>query len=281
MHLEITRTIPIYRSPQDTGIFLQWMVLEPSGNAITNVKIERSGSPEGPFELVIDKLNGSHFHYFDNARHMPASVIAGNRENLNFLSLTRQIYYKITITDSAGTSASALRELDPDLPLRQRLLKRKILRDESLAFRKFNGVPLAVLKRRHWGDRCTVCFDKLTRRVTKSKCETCYGTGFTGGYFTPVRIMGRFGATNVQTQLTPQGNADISKSRVIILDYPQIEVYDFIVDMQANKRYTVETVHQTELRTVTVHQELTVSEVARDSVEYRIPVNTDSAPVIY
>jgi hypothetical protein len=280
MRVEVTRTTPIYRSPQDTGIFLQWVVHEPGSSAITNIKIERSGSPEGPFELVIDKLTGAHFHFFDNLRHVPVSV-SGTRENLNFLSLTRHVYYQLSVTNAAGETATTIREVDPTLPTRQRLLKRKILRDEGLAFRKLNGVELAVLKRRHWGERCTVCFDKLTKKVTNSKCMTCYGTGFTGGYFTPIRIMGRFGATNVQTQITPQGNADVGKSRVIILDYPQIEVYDFIVDVRANKRYVVETVHQTELRTVTVHQELTVSEVSRDSIEYRIPVNTDNAPVIY
>jgi len=277
MRVEITATTPIYRSPEDQGIFIQWVVQNPSVNPITQTVVSRSGSAEGPFETILSNVDS--FHFYDSFRQLPIPL-AGYRENLNFLSLRRTIYYKVDITDSTGLTATATRVVQASLPKRQALLKRKIQRDEATAF-KFNGIQIAVLKRKHWGVRCPVCFDLLTKKVTKSKCSSCYGTGFTGGYFSPVRIRGRFGVNNVQTQITPQGVADVNKKRVVILDYPVVDVYDVLIDVAQNKRYLVDLASGTELRTHVIHQELTVSEIARDSIEYQIAINYDNVPVMY
>lgn len=277
MRVEITVTTPIYRSPQDQGVFIQWVIKEPTNNAISNIAVYRSGSSEGPFEFILDKIEG--FHFYDSYRNLP-TPISGTRENLNFLSLARSIYYKVVVTDSAGAVAETIRLVEAGIPRRQALLKRKILRDETVGF-KFNSIELAVLKRKHWGTRCARCFDLLTKKVTDSKCTVCYGTGFDKGYFNPVRIRGRMGVSNVQTQMTAQGNADINRRRLIILDYPAVDPYDVIIDLRQNKRYQVSSATGTELRTQVVHQEITLSEIARDSVEYRIPVNYDTIPVMY
>jgi hypothetical protein len=278
MQVEITATTPIFRSPQDQGVFIQWVIRNPTPNAIANVVVYRSGAPEGPFEKVLDNIQG--FHFYDSYRSLPTALAGDYRENLNFLSLSRTLYYKVVITDSANVSSEAVRAVMPGLARKQALLKRKILRDESVAL-KFNGIDLAVLKRKHWGLRCKACFDLLTKKVTNSKCPVCYGTGFDGGYFAPVRIHGRIGVANVQTQMTPQGNADLNKRRLIILNYPIVDVYDIVADVRQNRRYLVEMAHGTELRTSIVHQDITLSEIAKDAVEYRLPVNYDTAPVMY
>lgn len=279
MEVNITRTTPIYRAPDKTGIFVQWTVDSPPSVGVSEFKLERSGAPEGPFELVIDHLED--FHFFDDLRDAPPATGDDLRENLNFLSLSRAVYYRVTVTAVDSTTATKVRAVGPNnLSRKLLLLRRKMQRDLSVSF-KFNSVDLAVLKRKHWGIRCNDCFDKLTKRVTRSKCDSCFGTGFEGGYFNPIRIRGRLGVQNVQTSITPQGKADINQKRLTILDYPELEVDDIVVDVRANDRYIVKHRHATEMQTVAVHQQLTVSELARDSVEYRIPVNLDHAPVMY
>jgi len=279
MEVQITRTTPVYRAPDKTGVFVQWTVGSPPTSGIAKFKLERSGAPEGPFELVIDNLGD--FHFFDDLRSAPTPATGDTRENLNFLSLSRAVYYRVTVTDVDGNEASQVRVLGPDnLSRKILLLRRKAQRDLGVAF-KFNSVELAILKRRHWGTRCRDCFDTLTKRVTKSKCDTCFGTGFEGGYFDPIRIRGRIGVQNVQTSITPQGKADINQKRLTILDYPEVERDDIVVDVKANDRYIILHRHATEMQTVTVHQQITVSELARDSVEYRIPANVDHIPSIY
>lgn len=279
MEVQITRTTPVYRSPKDTGIFVQWNVESPPLAGIRKFKLERSGSPEGPYELVIDELTD--FHFFDDLRTTPAAAEGDTRENLSFMSLSRAVYYRVTVTDVNDNEAETVRVVGPDnLSRKILLLRRKAQRDLSIGF-KFNSRDLAILKRRHWGLRCRDCFDILTKRVTKSKCDSCFGTGFENGYFNPVRVRGRIGVQNVQTAITPQGKSDINQKRLTMLDYPEVEADDIVVDVLANDRYIIKHRHATEMQTVAVHQQLTVSELGRDSIEYQIPINLDHVPVIY
>lgn len=280
MELQITRTTPVYRAPTNTGIFVQWTVLSPPSTGVDHFKLERSGSPEGPFELVVDNITD--FHFFDDLRSAPVPLTSTDlRENLSFLSLSRAVYYRATVIAVDATTATATRVVGPDnLSRKLLLLRRKMQRDLAIAF-KFNSRDLAILKRKHWGIRCNDCFDRLTKRVTVSKCDTCYGTSYEGGYFSPVRVRGRLGVQNTQTIITPQGKTDSNQKRLTLLDYPEVEIDDVIVDILANDRYIVKHRHATEMQTVTVHQQLTVSELARDSIEYRVPANVDHTPQIY
>jgi hypothetical protein len=276
MELEITRTTPVYRHSEASGVFVQWIIKNPTGD-IENVRIERSGAPEGPFETVIDNITG--FHFFDDLRHVPVPSATDIRENLNFLSLHRRVYYRVTATIN-GQNVSAIRDNRDNLPLKLAALRRKMQRDIRVGF-KFSGVPFAVLKRKHWGIRCKECFDPITKRVTKSKCTSCYGTGFEGGYFDPVRITGRIGVDNVQTQIENHGKVDINQKHLTILDYPILEEADIVINLRQNDRYLVRGITQTELQTVPVHQRAILSELERDSIEYRFPINKDHIPIIY
>lgn len=275
MRTSITRLIPIYRSPADNGVFLQWIV-EEAPSSLLSFDIERGVSPEGPFDTIITNLKT--FYFFDNLRTVPLST--DPKENFNLLSLARTVYYRLTARAENGVTATAVSEIEHHLPKRQALLHRKMQRDLALTF-KFNGNDVYVLKRKHWGVRCKKCFDILTKKVTNSKCTSCFGTGFEGGYETPVAIKGRFGAPNSDTSMAPQGLVDTNKLRFICLDYPRIDPYDLIIDKKQNQRFLVEKHTATELRRNMVHQSLIVSELSRDSIEYRIVVNSDIQPMVY
>lgn len=276
MKVEITRTTPIYNSPETTGVFVQWQMQQPPANTAIIFTIERAGSPEGPFEAIASNITT--FHYFDGGRHLPVPPV-GTRENLNFLSLQRNIYYRVTAT--AGTeTTSVIEPVGDHLPRRQFLLRRKMQRDIRVGF-KFSSIPLIVLKRRHWGLRCRECFDLLTKKVTKSRCETCYSTGFEGGYFDPVKIEGRVSTYAVQQQITQQDVVENEQKQLTVLDYPLLEIDDVVAELHMNKRFVVKHVSRTELRTVPVHQRAVLSELSRDSIEYRLFINEDHIPIIY
>lgn len=276
MDLQITKYTPIYRNPENHGVFLQWTISGATTSDIT-FDVARSVSPEGPFEEVITNLRS--YYYYDQHRDKPEPAEDEYRENLNHLSLVRSIYYRVTATAADGSTTVTL-DVGNSLPRKLFLLHRKMQRDLSVAL-KFNGVPTYVVKRLHWGVRCKACFDLLTKKVTNSKCKSCYGTGFENGYANPVEIRGRFFVPNSDTQITPQGLTDLNKLRFLCLQYPNIDPLDIIVSKELNRRYIVQQQSQTELRRETVHQSLLISELSRDSIEYQIPVNTDSVPVIY
>lgn len=274
----ITRTTPVYRSPSKTGVFVQWDVESAPAEGISHFKLERAGGPDGPYEQVISNLDD--YHFFDDLRNVPAPD-TGVRENVNFLSLHRSIYYRVTATSTSGTDYVSSPVLIYDqLDRRNMLLRRKLQRDLSVALR-FTGVPILVLKRRHWGTRCSTCFDLVTKSVTKPKCEECYGTSYTDGYWAPTSARGRLTVTAPQTSISSHGKTDMTQVRLYMLDYPVLEPDDVVIHTRLNRRYIIKHRTQTELQTVPVHQVLVMNELPRDSVEYRIPADLSVAPTIY
>jgi len=278
MRVVINKTLPILRAPAETGVFIQWTIEQPPSDQNITFKLERSGSPEGPFEHILDNIKT--FHFFDDLRGSPAAPPVSYRENVNFLSLSRGITYRVTATAN-NVSTSDTYTVGYTIANRKlALLRRKMQRDLALSL-KFNGVDTAIIKKKHWGTRCNTCFDQLTKRVTNSKCAVCYGTGFDEGYFTPIKVRARFTVENMQSNLTQQGIADTNQIHVYLLSYPVIETQDLVVNLTSNQRYIVKQRRITSLQTEPVHQTLVISELANDAIEYRIPANQEHAPSIY
>jgi hypothetical protein len=271
----LTRLLPIF----PRGIFIQWDLVNPTESGSYSFDIYRSGGPEGPWEPL--SLGGVDiFNYKDT---IPTVTASQATETINELSITRGIFYRVVVTPPSGVDGQVevVSIVEPRLDGKQRLLKQKILRDESLAFKKLNGVELAVCKRMHWGTRCTKCWDKTTKQVIRSNCVTCMGTGFEPGYFTPVLTLGRRGVIPASKQITPQGISEFRPTQVTILDAPKVEPDDIIVFLRDNRRFVVKAVVQTELRTVGVHQKFEVSEIARSAIEYRLVVDPARLPPLF
>lgn len=270
--LTITRTTPIYHTLSVGGVFVQWHVNDPETDY--TFRVERSESYEGPFETLVPATTD--FHAFDP--HEISSTL--EEEARNFLSLQRKNYYRVTATAPGKATFSDTKILGDELARRQWLLKRKILRDITIGF-KFNSIPFAILKRKHAGTRCTACFDPISKSILDSRCKTCLGTGYITGYYAPVYVSARKGVTNVTTTLAPQGKTEVNQVELTVLDYPAVEVDDIIVEVRQGRRYLVKHVARTELRGVPVHQRLVMSELARDSVEYKIVLQPRTSPALY
>lgn len=272
LSIQITRLLPLF----PRGVFFQWDLVDSTESGTYVFDVYRSGSPEGPWTALITGA-ANIYNYSDV---LPTTATQDAAE-INQLSLTRGIFYRVVAIPPSSNRVEVVSVVEPRLDGPQRLLKRKILRDESLMFRKLNGVEIAVCKRRHWGPRCTVCWDKVTKTVTRASCIACYGTGFTSGYFTPILTLGRRGTLPAAKQLAPQGVSEYRPTQVTILDAPKVEPDDLLVFLKDNKRFIVKAVIQTELKTVGVHQKLEVSELARSSIEYRLAVDAERIPPLF
>lgn len=278
--VSITRTTALY----PTKVFVQWDVSSDESGAFF-VDVFRAGGPAGPWESIAVGLREA-YNFVDEAFSLPPSPPsnANGREPVNLFSLSREIFYKVTVTPPSGGAAafsSPAVPVEPGLDKRTRLLKRKLLRDLSVGFRRLNGVPLSLLKRRRWGSRCPVCWDQVLREATQEHCLTCFGTGFEGGYWSPVRVRGRREAATVQTQLSAHGETDVKYADYILLDFPRLEYKDVVVDLRSGDRYEVQRMTPTELKGVTVHQKLTASLLGRNAIEYEVPVDLIENPGLY
>lgn len=273
--VRVTKTTALYPN----GVFVQWDI-ESDEIGPFFVDVARSGSPEGPWEAIVTATRDA-YSYLDDQFNLPPGT---NREGVNQLSLSRTIYYRVTVVPPSGINSAFESEptpVEPHLDRRTRLLKRKIQRDQAVGYKRLNGIPLIVVKRRRWGDRCPVCYDPITKQATHEHCPTCYGTSFVGGYWAPVAIRGRREAAAVQTQMTGHGDSDIKIADFNVLDYPLIEYKDLIIDLVRNDRYEVQRVHETELKSVPVHQKVTASLLSRSSVEYSLRVDPLTTPSLY
>lgn len=275
----LTRTVPLFPS----AIFLQWDV-QSDETGDFYVDVARSGSPTGPWELIASGLKDA-YNFVDRQFNLPPTPTSNpsGREPLNLFSLSRDVYYQVTVTPPSGVADqfSTASSVEPGLDTRTKLLKRKLLRDIAVGLRRLNGIPIAVLKRRRWGPRCSTCWDPVIREATLEHCPACFGTSFQGGYWAPVQIRGRREAAAVQTQLTAHGEDDAKLNNFVILDYPHVEYKDVLVDLRRNDRYEVQRTSATELKSVVVHQKVATSLLGRNSVEYQVPVDPEAIPPLY
>lgn len=274
LRIRIERTLPL--SPR--GVFLQWDLSDASATGTYLFDLFRSGSPEGPW-TTLQSGAANIYNYADMFLTTPSSPYLV--EDLNQLSLVRGIYYKVTVTDPTGYITSAVSGVWPELSGMQRNIRRKIYRDETIMLRKLNGTKVAVLKRMHWGTRCTQCYDKYTRASTRGNCTTCYGTTFEPGYFAPVLTMARRSPLGIDVSVTEHGKTESSTGKVMLLDTPSVEPDDLLVFLQDNRRFIVNKVQPTEILLHTVHQSLVVTELARSGIEYRLTVDPLRVPALF
>ena len=274
LRLEITRITPLY----PVANFLQWDLVTPTESGSYLFNVYRSGSPAGPWETLVTNAVDS-FNYLDT---MPQVETADSRA-VNQLSLGRQIYYKVVAIPPSGVDHEVgdTKAVEPFLNHVQKMLRRKLIYEEALALKKLNGVPVAVLKRMRWGPRCPKCFDKTTNQIVRGNCSNCYGTGFVPGYFTPVITYARRGTSPLNAQVTAQGKTDTVLTQVTLLNIPKVSDEDVLVFLRDNARFRVAQMVSTELQTVAVHQKLVVSELARSSIEYCVPVDPNIIPPLF
>jgi hypothetical protein len=301
MRVIITKVSPIYTGT-NKGVSVQWDMEAVKESGVFNFTLMRAGAPEGPWD---DAATGADIFTANDYFELPAGFKA------NVLSLARDIYYKVKVIPPSGAANQVFSRpvnLDgqaqtviegphpiigyrantdyqfeeepqtglaprPDGVARLRLLRRKILREEYVLLKKLAGIEFALLKRRHFGTRCTSCYDPRTREVTQSACDVCYGTSWTDGYHNPVPMLGRRATSQINAEVTPQAKMETNLTRIQFLDFPRIDEEDIIVEKAHDQRYLVKSRYFTSLKTITVHQTVSVSELERQAVEYSIPVS--------
>lgn len=278
MKVKITRITPVYPG----AVFIQWDVT-PDATVSGKFAFEvfRSGSPGGEWVKIATVIDAT-----NTLDDMHAEE---HRDGAQLESITRSLYYKVTCVDPAGTFAESLPadlygrvpqddkqtdQLGPGVRLEKRkfLLRRKIIRDQTITLRSLNGVKIAVLKRRHFGTRCTYCFDPLTKLNTASRCTKCFGTGWVGGFYPPIFTYARFAASGTQTSLAVEGASDMNQNGVTLLNYPLVEEGDILVEPETDVRWRVAYANPTHLRQLVVHQRITAVELPRSSAEYKVVV---------
>lgn len=259
------------------GFFVQWEVRRPSASGEYKFWVYRSGSSEGPWEPVGEALTEK---YCVVDRFDQPHSIGGNIRRPNQLALFRQFYYRVVMLAPNGERDEMATDSDP--PMNEKGMQHwRRMQKNFQDMLRLNGRPCCVLKRRRWGKRCPKCSDAVLKEPLKSSCTVCWGTGFEGGFWAPVRILANRvgqGDTNINT---PEQRSDTRAVRIMIQSFPDVERDDLFVFPHDRRRYIVESVKIPEILHNGTHQTIVATELAASNVLYRLRVDDDAvAPLV-
>ncbi len=268
MYLEVMRVFPIF----PRRVFIQWVLRNPVAGTTYVFTVERSGSAEGPWEMLTTPAIQD-FYFAD--MDFPANPLVGEPD---LMSMARVVYYRVSAAPiGGGTGVSVVKKLEPWLDRRRQGIHRKLVRDAMIALQRVVGTEMAALKKLKWGARCTLCLTNSGTSVNPY-CPECYGTSFTGGYWSPVYGWAQLFTAPISVQTALQGETETKQTRAIMANVPQMDKEDILVFLRSNKRYRVVEVTPTQIHNVDVHQELVVSELVPSSAEYNLNVDPWRAP---
>ena len=156
-----------------------------------------------------------------------------------------------------------------------------ILRKERLLLVSKAGRCGWLYKRRHWGTPCSSNVNQDTGEVIPSdeNTDTCYGTGFAGGYFDPVEypLMPSKRSSSESRRLgidLTRGNVDEGNALTYWrgIGCPWLDTDDVWVDAQTDKRYFVQRVYHLNWRgQALIFDPVELRMAAADDVIYRLP----------
>ena len=148
----------------------------------------------------------------------------------------RKTQYKLVVDDVEYFPVH-----DDTLSRKDFLIAREIVRREKLLYRKFTGLAGMLYRRKIYGPACTSCVDANTGETTNANCDTCYGVGKLGGYYSPVELyaLPPQPAQAQQGLAEQQGAVEIEKLMVRMTNFPLISYRDVWYDTSNHKAYYV------------------------------------------
>jgi len=239
---------------------LSWCVVDTQEDVHDYLfQVFRSQSPEGPFEKISESFEDRYFFIDDRVPPVDKFQV---------------LQYKLQVTQkSTGDTKDfgpVARAAEPDL------IASYIRKAEYTLLTQVIGRQVWFFPRRTFGQRCPSCWDYTLGQKKRSRCLDCYDTGYLRGYLDPIELWVQIDPGTKNYQLQSQQKDEQSQVTARTTYYPPIKPGDLLVELE-NKRWRVITVTPSERLRATVKQEMTIREVQRTDVEYRLPLNLDRA----
>lgn len=132
------------------------------------------------------------------------------------------------------------------------------------------GKPCIIYQKRIYGETCD-CFDKITGRVTSSKCSKCLGTGKVEGYHAGIDdIYVHFVTLSKAKMLHQYGDTIPGDSSGWMSNFPIVKPEDIIINKLTNEHWLVKQVQPT-VRLIIVRQNLLLRKLNWDDIKTLLP----------
>lgn len=158
-------------------------------------------------------------------------------------------------------------------------IARRMDEKHGIEYESHTGIELAIYKRKHWGEKCTSCYNPILEAATTTNCNDCLGTNYVGGYWNPISVLGKLEpltkSRNLLDKLNYQENIVIQAH---MRAFPLIQEDDIIREVRRNVLWYGQAVQMTEHGRYPVKQLVELREIERGDPLYKslgsIPVNT-------
>lgn len=157
------------------------------------------------------------------------------------------------------------------------LVGQYVVDEHMYEYRYVQGVPIFIYKKRHDGMYCTECWDEVLKRVTKSNCKTCFGTGKMDGYYPPIEGWAELSVRQEVAAVGQQGVVQPDKVQLSFTNYPIIRIGDLIREIRPNYFWRVNSVVMPEKNRTEMLQQAQMSAVNRSDVEHKLKYPEDRA----
>ena len=154
-------------------------------------------------------------------------------------------HYRVTLTTPTNVYVSQAASCSGELPERDWLISREIIRKEKLRHR-YVSTPGYLIKAMRYGEPCPRCRDELTQEITDSDCPVCNGTGFKIGYHPPLDMQ----CWDLSPQTIAEG-VDVQVKGTTrtepyvnarVIGFPALNKYDIWVNSASDERWLVDTI---------------------------------------
>ena len=243
-------------------VLIRWELMKTSQN-LSNLKffIYRGESPED-----LTRLNGYGIDHDELYEYMDYTG--------SLFDLRKLYYYRVDAVEFSGsvevqTFSSEVFTWDGKLDL----VGAYVVEEHLFLYRHTSaGTPAFIYKKKKEGARCPDCWDPILKKVTKSNCTTCRGTGFLGGYYKPIDAWMGFNPSPKVSSIADWGEKQINQTDIEFTDYPVLNIGDLVLELKTHKYWKIDNVRHTEKGRVIMTQIARASAVNRSDIEYSIEV---------
>lgn len=227
-----------------------------------------------PWSFVVQKGPTAKGPWKDVSPNL-VNIIAWRDDGMkNLVGKSDTLYFRVAMKTPHGTYFSHAVQPYGDLPRREYLLAREIIRRETLRARVLAGVECDLYIRSTFGPKCTFCIDPVTGDVRDSHCKKCFGTGRYPAYFGPHHMLMSFSTDAAHSMdNSNDGTHETRMFEATVVGNPVIKKGDVVVDTRQDKRYVVGMASVvSEVRRVACIQRIGFNEAPLSDPVYRLGV---------
>lgn len=264
----VAQAIRVFTLERD-AITVSWEIKDTVEDMNTyTVSVWRSESAGGPYQRVSQEMNAGDVFLFED-------------RSVNIFSKWREFFYRIRFSkDDASQEygstdpgqvlngkdpGGVVMEAPPDIEALE------TMRRFELVLREYAGRQVITLTERTWGQTCGQCWDALKRRRTMSSCQTCFDTGYAGGFFSPVLTRCMKPPSQIMTSINPMFEIQPNDLVMWFGPRPRLKPRDVVIGIDG-RRWRVINLAPSEKGWARTRQTIQMRELSKDQIEYKIPI---------